>query len=364
MAYLIAHISNLLIGIESYAACYKSEKGELVYIYDGDKIEVSEADKILFQKNRTGLKSFCWSNHINLKLNLSLEKIGQLELGDENNLNSIWIPLPSFFDQSNDIIAISFNKYFGLKNMQKDFSALSTGEKNILSSIIVQVLIHEYNRIKNERIEYLKMQNIYSQGQKQIAQIQDDIVFIKNRYINAYKALVNKIKYDLELHLNRKIEFTDNFILMLSSIEIHFDEFENVMTAIIDTAFNMQFQKSTIVIDEGYIEAVKTKVSKQHITNNQATEDKVYNLLNRYEDAAERIVQAGLPVNGKNIAAYLIPSITPAAVSDALKKNKSRIKTHLNNEAHQWPLLRENLKPIQQIVDQLKQSSLYNKKIS
>jgi hypothetical protein len=75
--------------------------------------------------------------------------------------------------------------------------------------------------------------------------------------------------------------------------------------------------------------------------------DKITLLLDRYEEAAERSMRATLEVNGKNIASMLHPPVSPAAITDALKKNKSKIIFQLKQHPNKWPLIRKSLRPIQ-----------------
>lgn len=72
-------------------------------------------------------------------------------------------------------------------------------------------------------------------------------------------------------------------------------------------------------------------------------------LLDKYEAAARLAHHNGLIVNGKTIAAHMQPSISPPAITDAMKKHKKGIALALEESPEKWPLLRKYLKPVKEL---------------
>lgn len=72
-------------------------------------------------------------------------------------------------------------------------------------------------------------------------------------------------------------------------------------------------------------------------------------LLDKYEAAARMAQQSGLIVNGKTIAAHMQPSISPPAITDALKKHRKGIALALEESPEKWELLRKYLKPVKEL---------------
>jgi hypothetical protein len=77
--------------------------------------------------------------------------------------------------------------------------------------------------------------------------------------------------------------------------------------------------------------------------------DKTTLLLDKYESAAHRVQQQGLPINGKNIGAFLEPKISPPAISEAIKKNTERINRLFIENSTKWMSIRTFLKPLREI---------------
>lgn len=86
------------------------------------------------------------------------------------------------------------------------------------------------------------------------------------------------------------------------------------------------------------------------------THQRVELLLDKYEASARLAQQNGLAVNGKTIAGHLQPTVSPPAITDALKKNRKAIGQLLGQYPEKWLLLRKYLKP----VKELSERRLYN----
>src|SRR3989338_5729015 len=72
-------------------------------------------------------------------------------------------------------------------------------------------------------------------------------------------------------------------------------------------------------------------------------------ILDKYEAAARMAYHSGLIVNGKTIAAHMQPSISPPAITDALKKHRKGIALALEESPEKWELLRKYLKPVKEL---------------
>jgi len=75
-------------------------------------------------------------------------------------------------------------------------------------------------------------------------------------------------------------------------------------------------------------------------------------LLDKYEAAGRTAHHNGLVVNGKTIAEHMQPSISPPAITDALKKHRKGITLALEEFPEKWELLRKYLKPVKQLNEQ------------
>lgn len=82
-----------------------------------------------------------------------------------------------------------------------------------------------------------------------------------------------------------------------------------------------------------------------------STNQRVELLLDKYEASARLAQQNGLAVNGKTIAGHLQPTVSPPAITDALKKNRKAIGQLLGQYPEKWTLLRKYLKPVKELSE-------------
>jgi len=94
------------------------------------------------------------------------------------------------------------------------------------------------------------------------------------------------------------------------------------------------------------------QASNKRINNSiSLTRNRAELLLDKYEQAAQVALDNAQVINGKTIANFLQPAVSPPAITDALKKNRKAIKALLDENPSKWGLLRNYLKPIKNISE-------------
>jgi hypothetical protein len=91
------------------------------------------------------------------------------------------------------------------------------------------------------------------------------------------------------------------------------------------------------------------------------TKDKIIEILDKLEAAAQKIDKEGIVINGKTVAQNMQPPVSPPAVTDIIKKNITKIEVKMNEYPFKWSLIRKYLKPLREL--EFKNQLLYNKKI-
>ena len=73
-------------------------------------------------------------------------------------------------------------------------------------------------------------------------------------------------------------------------------------------------------------------------------------LLDKLEEAAVRVVNNSEDLTGVNVGKACSRAISAPAISDALKKHKNKINTLLDEFPDRWKLIREEFKPLINIL--------------
>lgn len=129
-----------------------------------------------------------------------------------------------------------------------------------------------------------------------------------------------------------------------------FLEIEPLFIKIISLTNLIQTNTEQIIVTKSVVETVCDFMDTQVLPQlKEEIYDKVYDLLERYEEAAQKAMSFGEIINGKVVASYLTPSISPPAVSDSIKKNQQKIQVYLQKFPSKWTLIRKSLKPIREL---------------
>ncbi|MBM3405403.1 MAG: hypothetical protein FJY10_11015 [Bacteroidetes bacterium] len=79
-------------------------------------------------------------------------------------------------------------------------------------------------------------------------------------------------------------------------------------------------------------------------------EQKVIDLLDTYEKAAEIVKAKGLPFNSAEVANHCYGGITASAITDALKRHHKRIIELLKKYPERWPIIRSEFRPMLNMI--------------
>jgi hypothetical protein len=133
---------------------------------------------------------------------------------------------------------------------------------------------------------------------------------------------------DLELHLAKQVEIEANLAQLNEENSIWLDK-----------------------IHLSEFKARRTSTKPDSLPLHLGRLSKAHALLDRYETAAEAAVNHGLSVIGKNIGSYCQPSISNAAITDALNKNAKKIVELFAKFPDKWPIIRSDFRSIANIIE-------------
>jgi hypothetical protein len=91
--------------------------------------------------------------------------------------------------------------------------------------------------------------------------------------------------------------------------------------------------------------------SEPVLTTRQENLNKTMFYLDKYEAAAKVIKSKGLRVTGLNIGENCYPRVSPAAISDILKKHQKKIVVLFGRYPEKWSIVRNHFKPIAKISE-------------
>lgn len=159
----------------------------------------------------------------------------------------------------------------------------------------------------------------------------------------------------LEKKFGVKINYARDFLKALVDHQGPMENIESLLEQEIELASNLALLGGE---NEIHLHPSMLKKVAQPVSNTAGTETlklgrytKTYILLDRYEKSAERVQSAGKSIIGKHIGEYCEPSISNAAITDALNKHARKIYELFERYPERWPILRSEFRSIANIME-------------
>ena len=350
----IIHLANKLIGlfpaIESTYLIFNSEN-KINAIQDSIALNFSTEELFQLQKVRATSVNYQWVRPEDFIATNVTSTFKQLKLTDEFENRVLLLHFTSPFDQLKDTIALTFPLNATFFSMRKEWSALNTDEKRMIGELIHKIFQAEYQEYFSFHAQLDALKHYYRISGTKTVEKNIPNPFEQFFKITITKTLIEKsTKHGVNFSLTEK--GFQSLALFCANEKL---DVISIIDKIITLSLLIFPQQNEIELDETLIEAALFTTNKpvDNIKENKdiikISVDKTTLLLDKYESAAHRVQQQGLPINGKNIGAFLEPKISPPAISDAIKKNTERINRLFIEHSTKWMSIRTFLKPLREI---------------
>ncbi|MDX1652050.1 MAG: hypothetical protein R3277_06135 [Brumimicrobium sp.] len=346
VAYILERMEQFLPGVQEIQAVWKDFEGR-IHSEQGVFETIPEASLAAVQVWRQRKAGFEWSSTPGF-FSFPRKTNEQLTLDSENRLNVLIIYFDSPVDHLKDILAIHFPENIFLKSLDATFSGLSAKEKLILSNILSSILNAEYSRVLKERELLTDIEKIQHNQLNKVQVLKSHLKQSEELYTSALARLMDDITVSYEDELSKPIHFNKEVVTKLAKERLPLAEIEAVLKRAIYAKFNLNPSKKHIeLVSDDLI--VNAPDIREFADTRNARNSKHHDLLDRYEQAAENLKIKGKKINGKNLAAFLNPPVTPPAITDAVKKNEKKISFLFKEFPDRWPLVRRGIRPLQMI---------------
>ena len=350
----IIHLANKLIGlfpaIESTYLIFNSEN-KINAIQDSIALNFSTEELFQLQKVRATAVNYQWVRPEDFIATNVTSTFKQLKLTDEFENRVLLLHFTSPFDQLKDTIALTFPLNATFFSMRKEWSALNTDEKRMIGELIHKIFQAEYQEYFSFHTQLNALKHYYRiSGTKTVDKN------IPNPFEQFFKITITKTLIEKSTKHGVNFSLTEKGFQSLALFCAN-EKLDVISTIDKITTLSLLIfsQQNEIELDETLIEAALFTTNKPVVNIIEIKDiikisvDKTTLLLDKYESAAHRVQQQGLPINGKNIGAFLEPKISPPAISDAIKKNTERINRLFIENSTKWMSIRTFLKPLREI---------------
>ncbi len=222
----------------------------------------------------------------------------------------------------------------------------------------IRGFVESFLRILHNDKEVLKtVAKGNSAAQQEIQEIKRQLSFQNQNYETAIVQFVQLIVNQLQEKYSIEIKMSRMFIDELKTYNRPFDQLEINLDKHIQIELNMALLRgdSEIVLTPTHLTNLQnTQAANVYINGddlNLGRHAKTYKLLDRYEMAAQKALQNGLSVIGKNIGDYCSPSVSNASITDALNKHAKKMFELFNRFPDRWQLIRNEFRSVANIIE-------------
>lgn len=364
---ILGSLENTFPGVSEAMILYHSFNKEVSWkqLSEGE-IEVVNAKTTLhiIQKYRKIKGTYSWESETSISfLNDSKrksKKIKQLSFADEETNNLLCLKFLSPIDQMYDCIFLKIENtsVFG---MSKQGSTLNVQEKNIIGKLLFQTFKNRIEEeFRNNETHRMVLNNIHLQ-QRNIVTLEEENISLKSNYKKSVLYFINNVLHRMSDKFKMTVALSDKAQELILEKDLDITTLEKILIQAAHMAANLTLQYSkTIVIHPENIIVNQTIEDLPNVSTNDKHAS-IIEILDKYEEAAEKAIAKNWKVNGNSVAELCSPPVTPSAITFNLKKYKKQINILLDRYEEKWTLLRTHFRPLRNVIE-IQQSELNNYK--
>lgn len=275
----------------------------------------------------------------------------QLNIHSEYDNHVLLIRFPNSSDGFSDLLFVFFRNEDQIFQFSGNPQKLSTSIKDAVANILVRSLDVFRKQLENDAAIFDLINQSDSLQNKETQAFKDQLNSNKQEQLSHFKSLAESVSDPLSKKTGYLFNWSEESLLKLIKKKFPLKEListlENALTIVVNRS---TYQGGTIEINANDLVIEGHKEIETDAPIISIRYERTYQLLDRYEKAAKKVIQERIPLTGANLGKYCTPSVSPAAISDALKKHGKKIMTLFDQEPNRWSLLRNEFRPVKNIM--------------
>jgi hypothetical protein len=276
----------------------------------------------------------------------------QLAIGSELYNHTLLIRFPDAPDSKSDILLISFKNKSSIFILSANEHQLTVPLKEAIAVLLVKAL--DFIRLQNQNnktlyhtlsgLRSLSETNHIHAYEKGYRKIIMDLIDSRTKEIAG--SLIPDVSWSVEA-----VEWTMRQHLSIAELNTLVDH-----TLLWMLNQHVDFQKPLHIELKDLVRLSPKKEPLKATIQGRAA--RTLQLLDRYEKAARELRKRKEPITGAKLGLACEPKVSAPAISDALRKHRKRILKLLNEYPNRWTVLRQDFKPIRNLLYQQEVSRL------
>jgi hypothetical protein len=340
--FVLENANKMVGGLEKCVAVFHNETSMDIEVLSFEKeiTNLNIDDNSFIQNLRKSNKRPNWIQANQVPFEFSKQEMGQLTTFDEEKSSVLEMRFLNEADGNYDII------YFYFKNNIANFKLTNTNEAMAVAvKEVIQNLLYKQVQLilqsnASDAAIHQKIASTYNDShlQGKINQLE------KERFEQSksnYTYLLNKLTE------KETVEFvvSDAAVSKLSGVVKSLESVEAILTTSLEIILNKHNPRSFYEISVNDL-VINETIKPPVMTIKQENLNKTQLFLDKYETAAKILLAKEKKITGLNIGDHCYPKVSPAAISDILKKHQKKMNILFQQYPGRWPIIRGKFKPI------------------
>jgi hypothetical protein len=368
--YLLRTLPSLLPGIEKAVAIffdpeinsvnsYSMVNDSTEYIFE--EIRVNDMNSRL-HKYRLDSSPFTWIQKNDIPFEIQSNQKVQLNIFNELDNNILLIRIKNEHDNLCDLYFIYLNQNlsnFGLVNNGKP---ITTENKTIIGQLLRNTMISILSENRADRELFSIFQENNNSVIAQLNQVKLEFAGAKEKFRNGILHLCRMHLVDLSREHLKTYRLTDSAINRLKEFSGDLALLKPILdkAAQFAEAMHFEMQLNVIEIHDFHLvfDLVVPEIKKlesspvfEEFSDLPVRYSKTLLLLNKLENAVNNLKVKNKLLTSVNVGNEFPTPVSPSAITDALKKHRSKILHLFTEYPGRWEVIRNEFRPVQNILN-------------
>jgi hypothetical protein len=352
--FILKNSGQMVAGLEKCVGVFynNSSKAVEVLSFNNSLEALNVVDPEFIDKLRISKKKINWIKKDQVPFEIGIPSSEQLSFTDEEDSNVLELHFLNPNDGKYDVLYLYFKSNVGNFKLSSANDALALDAKEIIQSLLYNEMLVHINTITDNQKIHKNIEETLSSNhfQAKISLLEQDSF---NQAKDNYSYILDRLTEGESLEFG----LSNDAVRRLSSLKLALGEVEQVLLASLEVIVNKHnpssfYELSThdLIINKG--------TTQPKVTVMQESLNATQTYLDRYEKAAKILLSKNEKITGLKIGEHCYPKVSPAAISDILKKHQSKIVLLMSKHPDKWSIIKNKFKPVANIYERKVVSSV------
>ena len=336
------------------ATMLKNDNGE----YQQEPIKISDSISIL-KRFRSDNSPYTWLRTEDLPFEVKHKEKIQLNIFNEFNNSILLIRINNEIDNQNDLFFFYFNQDLSNFGTVSSDKILSTDNKTIIAHLLRNSILAHLGTHREDKELFTTLSENTTKILGETVESRKEVAALNEKLKDGIIHLCYSYLSEISAKNSRTYQLSDSSVKKIRDYDGDFENLRNILEKAANYADAMTLVKSPepvvlsghhIFFDVEQIQAEPESIP-EYIGEVPVKYEKTYNLLNRLEYAANQVKTQNKVLTSMNIGKACKKPMSPPAITDALKKHRTKIVYLFNAFPGLWQVIRNEFRPVQNIMN-------------